>query len=127
MRPATHAKIFEMRAYGSDHLLWLAAISAFGAALAVSGRRSWVPLGEHSNYTCVMLVGGELQRYFHDGVAFPDRVPLHLCNVTTWVAVLACLTLGYRAVEFTYFAGLAGAGMAVLTPDMGAVWPPGSS
>ena len=56
-------------------------------------------------------------------VRFPDRMPFFLCNISTWAAVLACLTLNSLAVEFVYFAGLAGASMALLTPDMGSQWP----
>jgi hypothetical integral membrane protein (TIGR02206 family) len=69
------------------------------------------------------LAAGELQHYFKDGVNFPHHLPLNLCNITTWVAVLACLRLYPVAVEFTYFAGLAGAGMALITPDLGSEWP----
>jgi hypothetical integral membrane protein (TIGR02206 family) len=70
----------------------------------------------------LFMVGGELQRYFKDGMHFPDRMPLHLCNISTWIAVIACVTLAPWAGEFTYFAGLAGAGVAILSPDMGSEW-----
>ncbi len=61
-------------------------------------------------------------RYYTDWFHFPDLLPLNLCNITAWIAVIACLTLSPLAVEFTYFAGFVGAGMALLTPDMGSVW-----
>jgi hypothetical integral membrane protein (TIGR02206 family) len=50
-------------------------------------------------------------------------LPLNLCNVTSWVAVFACVMLSPGAVEFVYFAGYCGAGMALLTPDLGSDWP----
>jgi hypothetical protein len=40
--------------------------------------------------TC-LLVGGELLRYLTADIRFPGTLPLNLCNVTTWVAVIACL------------------------------------
>lgn len=61
-------------------------------------------------------------RYSHEGVHLPN-LPLQLCDVTLWASVLACLTLRRAAVEFAYFAGLAGAGMALLTPDLWSPWP----
>jgi hypothetical integral membrane protein (TIGR02206 family) len=39
------------------------------------------------------------------------------------MSALACLTLSRRVVEFAYFGGLAGAGMALLTPDLWSPWP----
>jgi hypothetical integral membrane protein (TIGR02206 family) len=54
---------------------------------------------------------------------WPNGLPFNLCNVTTWIAVYACITLAPWACEFVYFSGLAGAGMALITPDMGSVWP----
>lgn len=62
-------------------------------------------------------------RYSHEGLRFPVNLPLQLCDVTLWTTVLACLTLAPLAVEFSYFGGLAGAGMAVLTPDLWSPWP----
>ena len=61
-------------------------------------------------------------RYGHEGVHLRN-LPLQLCDVTLWVTILACLTLAPRLVEFAYFAGLAGAAMALVTPDLWEPWP----
>ena len=37
--------------------------------------------------------------------------------------MVACLTLTPWVVEFDYFAGMAGAGMALITPDLWSPWP----
>ena len=51
------------------------------------------------------------------------NLPFQLCDVTLWMSALACLTLNSRVVEFAYFGGLAGAGMALMTPDLWTPWP----
>ena len=61
-------------------------------------------------------------RYAHEGI-HPRNLPLQLCDITVWASVLACLTLVPAVVEFAYFAGAAGAGMALLTPDLWSPWP----
>jgi uncharacterized membrane protein YwaF len=61
-------------------------------------------------------------RYGHEGVHLRN-LPLQLCDVTLWVTVLGCLTLYSPFVEFAYFAGIAGAGMALVTPDLWSPWP----
>jgi hypothetical integral membrane protein (TIGR02206 family) len=71
------------------------------------------------------LAANELIWYIYnlraDGFHFPDGLPLELCNVTLWVTVVAACTLNPVAFEIAYFAGLAGSGMALLTPDLGAL------
>jgi hypothetical integral membrane protein (TIGR02206 family) len=60
--------------------------------------------------------------YAHEGLR-ATNLPLQLCDVSVWTTVIACWTLAPRLVEFSYFAGLAGAGMALLTPDLWSPWP----
>lgn len=108
--------------YGLSHLFWLGTIAAVSTALALACRRSFVPRRYIRAALVCLLAGGELIRYYTDGFHFPDQLPLNMCNVASWVAVIGCVTLSPIAVEFTYFVGIAGAGMALLTPDMGSAW-----
>lgn len=112
-----------MRLFGLAHLLWLAGTAATaGILVAVCGRNRAVAPAIRISLAAI-LAGGELMRYYTDGLPFPYGLPLNLCNISAWVAVLACITLAPLAVEFVYFNGIAGAGMAILTPDMGHDWP----
>lgn len=61
-------------------------------------------------------------RYSHEGLRI-SNLPLQLCDVSLWATVLACLLLKPILVEFAYFAGIAGAGMALVTPDLWSAWP----
>ncbi len=103
--------------YGFYHLAWLAGIVGVSIALSFACRRNLIPQQYVRGALICLLVGGELQLYLSTHFRFPDGLPLNLCNVTAWVAVVACLTLGSQAVEFAYFAGLSGAAMALLTPE----------
>lgn len=109
--------------FSPAHIAWLLGIAFTAAWLANLTRRNRLPSRALRVVLGCLLAGTELQRYFHDGLEFPGNLPLQPCNVTAWVAVLACITLSPLAVEYVYFVGLAGAGMAVITPDMGADWP----
>jgi hypothetical integral membrane protein (TIGR02206 family) len=61
-------------------------------------------------------------RYSREGIHLWN-LPLQLCDVTLWMSAFACLTRARRVVEFAYFGGIAGAGMALITPDLMAPWP----
>ena len=115
-----------MRLFGPLHLSLLALTAALGVVLVELCRRrpDWrravrLALGW-------ILVVNELIwwsfRYSHEGLHLWN-LPFQLCDVTLWMSALGCLTLGAPIVEFAYFAGLAGAGMALLTPDLWSPWP----
>jgi hypothetical integral membrane protein (TIGR02206 family) len=116
-----------MKLFGGTHIALLLGIAAVAAVLA------WLCRTERTNGRLVRLaVGAGLAanelgwwvfRYSHEGLRFPVNLPFQLCDVSIWATVLACLTLAPVIVEFAWFAGMAGAGMALLTPDLWSPWP----
>jgi hypothetical integral membrane protein (TIGR02206 family) len=112
-----------MPAYSVTHILWLGGIAAGAVLMAMASRREWIPRPLIRYALAIFMIGVELERYSEDGFIFPNRLPFNLCNVAAWAAALACLTLWPMACEFAYFWGIVGAGMALVQPDMGSVWP----
>ena len=55
-------------------------------------------------------------RYYVQGVRFPDLLPLELCDASFWLTVTALLTLEEHTVDLACHWGIAGSGMALLTP-----------
>lgn len=49
----------------------------------------------------------------------PNGLPLDLCDVVLWLAVLALAAPRSWLLEAVYYLGLGGSGMALLTPDIG--------
>ena len=72
----------------------------------------------------LLIAGNELAWYAYalaqGWVAPPHGLPLDLCDVVLWLTVWALVALRPWALEACWFLGLAGSGMAVLTPDLGA-------
>ncbi len=116
-----------MRLFGPVHVLLLIGIAAAAVLLANVCRRRLVPTRTVRFAFGYALAVNEIVwwifRYSHEGFRFPENLPFQLCDVTVWSTVLACITLIPWLVEFSYFAGLAGAAMAVLTPDLWSPWP----
>jgi hypothetical integral membrane protein (TIGR02206 family) len=107
-----------VKAFDSIHFSVLLAIAGFAVLLAYSVRNQLVPSRPVRYGLALVLAGNELFRYFHYGIQFPNNLPLHLCTISTWMAVIACLTMAPLAVEFAYFEGLAGATLALINPDL---------
>ena len=115
-----------MRLLGPLHLTLLAAIGAVAIALTMLCRERRLSSRAVRLALGYGLAVNELIwwtfRYSHEGLRAAN-LPLQLCDVTLWATVAACITLAPFLVEFSYFAGLAGAGMALLTPNLWSPWP----
>jgi hypothetical integral membrane protein (TIGR02206 family) len=113
--------------FGPVHLLLLIAITLAAVLLPLLCRRRRILQRTVRLALGYGLAVNELIwwvfRYSHEGLRFHTNLPLQLCDVTLWATVLACITLTPLFVEFAYFAGLTGAAMAVLTPDLWSPFP----
>jgi hypothetical integral membrane protein (TIGR02206 family) len=115
----------DFRLFGPVHLSIIAAIPLSAAALTLASRRS--PLARRAIAPALALalfmneVVWNVWRIRHEGWRYPEGLPLQLCDLAIWATVVALLGRNQWAYELAYFAGLAGAGMATLTPDL---WAP---
>jgi hypothetical integral membrane protein (TIGR02206 family) len=107
-----------VKPFDSAHFSLLIAIAGFAVLLAYLRRKQLVAERPVRLVLAFILGGNELFRYVHYGFHSRNDLPLHLCSISTWAAVVACLTLTPLAVEFAYFEGLAGATLALINPDM---------
>ncbi|HEX4134762.1 MAG TPA: TIGR02206 family membrane protein [Bryobacteraceae bacterium] len=115
-----------MALFGLLHLTILAATVVSAALLTAMCRRGSLPLKPVCRTLGISLAANELiwwiYRYSKEGI-HARNLPLQLCDVAVWLAVLACFTDVTALLEPAYFAGLAGAGMALLTPNLFSPWP----
>ena len=115
-----------MRLFGPLHLSLILATIAAVAVLSLACRRGWIASRALRLVLGYGLAANEIVwwifRYSHEGVHLVN-LPLQLCDATVWLSVASCLTLQPFVVECAYFAGVAGAGMALLTPDLWSPWP----
>jgi len=115
-----------VRLFGWVHAGLLLTIVLAAALLAFRSRQQRLPWIRVRLALGYGLAANELIwwifRYSHEGIHLTN-LPLQLCDVTLWVTILACLTAAPLAIEFAYFAGMAGSGMALLTPDLWSPWP----
>jgi hypothetical integral membrane protein (TIGR02206 family) len=112
--------------FGPVHLALLAAIAVAGIVLVWVCRRFEAARRPVRLALGIGTILNEIVwlcfRYSHEGIHLWN-LPLQLCDVTLWMTAIACLTLARPLVEFAYFSGLAGAAMALLTPDLWTPWP----
>ncbi len=115
-----------MPLFGPLHLAILTIVAAACVTLSLLLRREQLPERPLRLAIGWGLIANELvwwiYRYSHEGLHVWN-LPFQLCDVTLWMSALACITLAGPIVEFAYFGGLAGAGMALLTPDLWSPWP----
>ena len=115
-----------MRLFGPLHISLLIAVASIAVALPILCWRGFIPMRGARLSIGWTLAINELvwwiYRYSREGI-HAANLPLQLCDLTVWLAVLGCLTVVPSLVEFAYFAGVAGAGMALLTPNLLFPWP----
>lgn len=115
-----------MKTFGPLHFTLLAFIAVLCVVLSVMLRRGRIPARAVRLAIGWGIIVNELiwwcYRYGHEGIHLWN-LPFQLCDVTLWASAIACLTLASPLVEFAYFGGLAGAGMALITPDLWSPWP----
>ncbi len=114
-----------LRTFGPAHLAIVAAVLLVAAALALAARR-WPGAARPIRLALAAAIAfDELAWYAysiaHGWVDPPHGLPLDLCDVVLWLTVLVLVRPMPWALETVYFLGLAGSGMAVLTPDVGGV------
>jgi hypothetical integral membrane protein (TIGR02206 family) len=107
--------------FGPLHLLIIAAVPALAFALSRAPHWFRIPLG-------IFLMINEFVWYAYklrtEGWRFPEGLPIQLCDLTLWLTVFALLTLNQWVFEAAYFLGVAGAGMAIIQPEL---WAPMAS
>jgi hypothetical integral membrane protein (TIGR02206 family) len=115
-----------MKLFGTLHLSILAIIAALASLLILLRRADIIPAKAARWMLGLALAANEVvwwaYRYSREGFHV-ENLPLQLCDAAVWFTVLACFIDARAIVEFAYFAGIAGAGMALLTPNLISPWP----
>ena len=110
----------EFHLFGRLHAAILVAAPAAAAGLTFATRRhpGSAPITRIA-LALLMIADGltwHSYRYFAQGVRFPEILPLEMCDIAFWMTALALLTLEEHAFDLAYYWGIAGSGMALLTP-----------
>jgi len=115
-----------MKLFGPVHLTLLLAIAVSALTLIMLCRRGVLSAKAVSftfgSVLAINEIAWWITRYSREGI-HAGNLPLQLCDAAVWIAILACMTRAPALAEFVWFAGIAGAGMALLTPDLAAPWP----
>lgn len=108
--------------FGAAHCTILLSVVGLGAALTAIQRRL-KPGARSLRLTLGVLLAANTALYYwdlsrHGLLRFPNHLPFELCDASLYLALL-CLLLGPRPLlyDLLYYFAVAGAGMALLTPN----------
>lgn len=110
--------------FGPAHLAILGAVVLFAAILAILQRiapsvkalrlgLAWLLLSDAAVYYGYLA--------YHRQLTFPDHLPFELCDASLCLVIVALFTLNRSVFDLAYYWALAGATMALLTPNL---WEP---
>ena len=110
--------------FGPAHLGMLAAVPVVGGLLAYAhrnfpARSRAIRLGLGVVLLANMVI---FYRWSHP-LSFPGDMPLELCDFSLFLAILSLFTLKPDFFDLAYFWALAGASMALLTPNLNEPFP----
>jgi len=113
------------RLFGPAHLFILGAVPAFAGVLAAIQRRLTPRVkGLRIGLAIALLVDSAVYYGFliwHGQLTYPDHLPLELCDTSLCLVIVALLSLNKTVFDLAYYGALAGATMALLTPNL---WEP---
>ena len=113
--------------FGAIHVLILCAVPALAGALGFAHRRfpaarNFVRLG----FAAILLVDNAVYYTWqirHHDLRFPDHMPFELCDASMALTVLSLFLLRPLLFDLAYYWALAGASMALLTPNLREPFP----
>jgi hypothetical integral membrane protein (TIGR02206 family) len=108
--------------FGLAHLAILAMVPIVAAVLAAVQRK--LPRGDKAiRFSLAFLLFLCTAFYYGSFVVqgepmFPGHLPLELCDASLWLIIVALLTLHPVVFDLAYYWAVAGASMALLTPNL---------
>jgi len=108
--------------FGPAHLSILISVPVCAVGLAwINHRRPTAATWIRFTLAAVLVLNGLWWCWYRFSVLHlrpPQGLPFELCDISLWLTVFALVRLRQRTFELAYYWGLAGAGMAMLTPDL---------
>ena len=108
--------------FGPAHLSILISVPVCAVGLAwINRRRPTAATWIRFTLAAVLVLNGLWWCWYRFSVLHlraPQGLPFELCDISLWLTVFALVRLRQRTFELAYYWGLAGAGMAMLTPDL---------
>jgi hypothetical integral membrane protein (TIGR02206 family) len=120
-----HPEYFKL--FGPAHLGILAAVPGLAFVLARAARANAQRAAWIAGILGVLLAINEAIWYVFvirtEGWRFPEGMPFDLCDISVWLTAAAAIARRPLPFELAWFWGVAGASMAVITPDLWEQFP----
>jgi hypothetical integral membrane protein (TIGR02206 family) len=108
------------------HLAILGATLLLAAVLTAIQRRLLPGKSLRLGLAAVLLLNTawwDIYQARHGLLSFPAHLPVEFCDYTTYLILIALITLSPAVFDLAYYGALAGSTMALLTPDLSERFP----